>query len=73
MISVAFKNVEHGMAVVAVRIPAAGWATNFSLVTMMDNVTVSAPSRGEPLVLRLLVEPDSALAITLRPVPKGTI
>ena len=66
-ISVAFKNVRHGMTVSAVRIPAAGWTTNFSLARLMDNVTLAAPSVGEPLVLRLLAEPDCALAITLRP------
>ena len=48
------------MAVSAVRIPAAGWTTNFSLAILMDNVTLAAPSVGEPLVLRLLAEPDSA-------------
>ena len=68
-ISVAFKNVRHSMAVSAVRIPAAGWATNFTLAVLMDNVTVAAPSEGQPMVLRLLAEPNSALEITMRPLP----
>ena len=68
-ISVAFKNVGHDMAVSAVRIPAAGWKTNFTLVVLLDNVTLAAPSEGQPMLLRLLVEPDSALEITMRPLP----
>ena len=68
-ISVAFKNVRHDMAVSAVRIPAAGWTTNFTLVVLLDNVTFAAPSEGQPMLLRLLVEQDSALEITMRPLP----
>ena len=57
------ESADNGIA----RIPV--WTTNFSLVTLMDNVTLAAPSVGEPLVLSLLAEPDCALAITLRPAP----